>query len=132
MKLNAKKNILFTVAVLVLLFTLPVKAQTNIGNLDPPTQFSILELNASNKGLRLPQLSTYQRDLISNTWNADQLFEGLVIYNLNTHCLEFWNGNKWISLCSSVLERSAKPTVDLTPNIQCINADYSEADGRGV
>ena len=122
MKLNAKKKMLSTLAVLAILFTLPVKAQTNIGNLDPPTQFSILELNASNKGLRLPQLTTTQRTSISDEWKvkpeADKL-EGLVVYNYNTHCIEFWNGSDWISVCSSIIERSSKPTVN--SNRFCVN-----------
>ena len=137
MKHKTKKSWLFTVAVLALLFTLPIKAQTNIGNHNPPKQFSILELNASSKGLRLPHLTTTQRTSISDEWKVkpdpDKL-KGLVVYNINTHCMDFWNGSEWISLCSTVLERSEKPTVDLRSRYTsfCGNADYHAAYGYGV
>jgi hypothetical protein len=26
--------------------------------------------------------------------------EGLMIYNTSIHCVEFWNGTKWIPRCS--------------------------------
>ena len=89
-----------TVALLVLPLT--VKAQVNIGSADPPQPFSILEFSTKLKegGLRMPQLSTKERDKLDVTSDTAQ---GLWIYNTDNNCLEFWNGKKWISLCSGVL-----------------------------
>jgi len=91
-----------------LLFALPLKAQINIGSGDNPQPFSILELATKiNKGgLRLPLLSTMDRDKLNLKDIVDPAIakaaKGLVIYNTTTDCLEFWNGEKWLSLCSDV------------------------------
>jgi len=87
-------------------FTLPVRAQVTIGNQVPPHAFSLLELltNQTEGGLRLPQLSTDDREkYLTPLLNAqtDNSAKGLIIYNLTMGCLEFWNGSKWISLCSN-------------------------------
>ena len=137
MKLNTKQDWLLTLMVVALFFSLPAKAQVNIGTQDDPKPFSLLELNSSSGGLRLPHLNTTQRDNISDEWKSKPeayKLEGLVIFNTDTNCLNYWNGNKWVSLCSSVLERSEKPTANLDPFHSgfCENGHSSEADGRGV
>jgi len=104
MKLVKNQFRLLTLFVIAVFFTLPVKAQVNIGGNETPAKFSILELTTANGGLRLPQLYEDQRDdivtpqLLANPGEA----VGLVIYNMTTNCLEFWNGQKWVSLCKSI------------------------------
>ena len=104
MKIIIKKYDWFlTILVTVLFWVFPVKAQTTIGEQKQPASFSILELSTEivKGGLRLPQLSTTQRDLLgvgSNKTTAP----GLLIYNTDIDCVEFWNGAGWISFCSSV------------------------------
>jgi len=96
---------------IVLLFTaLPLNAQVNIGDESNPHAFSVLELTAKLKkgGLRLPLLTTTQRDELSldvlpDPSDALVKSKGLVIFNTTTKCLEFWNGAKWLSLCTDVL-----------------------------
>jgi len=92
---------LLTFLLTVIISTSPVKAQVTIGDNVTPHKFSILELTTENKdgGLRLPQLTTEERDELNFASNPDAA-QGLVIYNKTTNCLEFWNGNEWISLCS--------------------------------
>ena len=110
MNLIAKQNLLINLLVLTILFSIPVNAQVNIGSHDEPKPFSILELTTTQNrgGLRVPQLTTQQRDdnltpqLMSS---SDRSAEGLVIFNTSIQCLEFWNGTKWISLCSNVIEQ---------------------------
>ena len=81
-----------------------VNAQVTIGASDAPQSFSVLELISNDGGLRLSQLTTAQRDALSGTFggnNADAaLAHGLIIYNTDFDCLEFWNGSHWVSLCS--------------------------------
>jgi len=94
--------------ILLLFFAFPVKSQVTIGSLDPPHSFSILELIAKNHdgGLRLPLLSTDEREdlKIKDLVGDDaETAKGLVIFNTTTNCLEFWNGEKWISMCSDAL-----------------------------
>ncbi|MCC5924133.1 MAG: hypothetical protein JJT77_10125 [Crocinitomicaceae bacterium] len=58
-----------------------------------PDATAILELESSNKGFLPPRLTTVERDLIPNP------AEGLVIYNLDTKCINFYNATLWIDLC---------------------------------
>ena len=114
--MKLKKNLIWLLTILITNFflALPTKAQVAIGENKDPESFSILELITSAKkgGLRLPQLTTDERDtyvtplLISDPDGAD---EGLVIYNVTENCLEFWNGERWISLCDGLAN-----TCDLT------------------
>lgn len=91
------------------LIALPLKAQVVIGNLEPPHSFSVLELTTINRdgGLRLPRLTTSERDLLKLGELTDPVLvkeaRGLVIYNITTNCLEFWNSERWVSLCGNFL-----------------------------
>ena len=125
-----KKHFWFlTILVTILFFTLPMEAQVNIGSSNSPESFSVLELNTmlKDRGLRLPQLTTKEREdsitpkLASNPAGA----KGLVIYNTTIQCLEFWNGTSWISLCSSVL-----PVLEVNP--ENLVFEYDEITGKRV
>jgi len=91
--------------ILLLFFALPLKAQVTVGSQDPPQSFSILELTTKTKdgGLRLPQLTTDERLALNAELKADDDAKGLVIYDTDLDCLEFWNGEGWISLCTDKL-----------------------------
>jgi len=96
-----KKNIKFgllTLTVMTLFFASPLKAQVNVGSADAPKSFSVLELSTKQKqgGLLLPQLTNAQRDNLAVASNPDA--KGLVIYNTDAKCIQFWNGTKWINL----------------------------------
>jgi len=83
-----------------------INAQVVIGSLDVPQEFSILELiNENDKGLRLPQIeTTAQRDAIFTNapgFQSNPLAQGLQIFNMETNCVETWNGSKWISPCKT-------------------------------
>jgi hypothetical protein len=94
-------------------------AQVIIGALDAPQDFSILELISNDtQGLRLPQLTQAERDLLDgtepNTTGASAAMlaartafaaertgraEGLTIFNTTTKCVETWNGTVWLLTC---------------------------------
>ncbi|MCX7607091.1 MAG: hypothetical protein N2170_07505 [Bacteroidia bacterium] len=69
-----------------------------------PNDRAILEINSTNRGLLIPRLTTTQRDAI-----PDPIPQGLIIYNTNTNCIEFFDtsadppggptGGFWNSLC---------------------------------
>ncbi|MDR2684413.1 MAG: hypothetical protein LBB53_03400, partial [Prevotellaceae bacterium] len=66
---------------------------------------SVLELISNDaKGLRLPQLSTAERDIMTATdeFIAEKTGKarGLQIFNTKTKCVETWNGVKWIEQCA--------------------------------
>ena len=114
--INYQLSILLT----VFFFALPLKAQVNIGSNTSPHPFSILELTTTENnhgGLRLPQLNNVERDTVQTKFNETattaEAAKGLVIYNTDTDCLEFWNGKEWISLCSDALP--PQPTLEVDP-----------------
>jgi len=76
--------------------------QVTIGKNAEPQPYSVLELygqyeSGSYGGLRLPQLTTPQRNAL--VLDADA--PGLMIFNSTTECMEMWNGAKWISFCDN-------------------------------
>ena len=79
----------------ILLITWALKAQNvGIGTATPHPK-AVLHLEDSTRGFLPPRMTTAQRDTMTN------IPRGLVIFNVTTNCLEFWNGAQWISLCAS-------------------------------
>ena len=81
-----------------------VSAQVTIGDNKTPETFSQLEIVSGNKtGLRLPQITTTeQRDEMFTDavgFKDNSLSKGLQIFNMETGCVETWNGTKWIQWC---------------------------------
>ncbi|MBX3102984.1 MAG: hypothetical protein KF690_10785 [Bacteroidetes bacterium] len=72
-------------------------------NTPTPDPSAVLDVSSVEKGVLLPRLTTAQRD------NIAAPADGLLIYNITTHCFNFWNGSKWIEFCASVPECSAPP-----------------------
>jgi uncharacterized protein (TIGR02145 family) len=74
-------------------------AQVTIGSGNVPSEWSLLDIDTSvqKKGLHLPRLTTGERDALTTT--EKNLTEGLVIFNTETLCLEYWNTIEWVSLC---------------------------------
>jgi uncharacterized protein (TIGR02145 family) len=89
---------------LLFLATVSAQAQVTHGDLKNPEPFSILELvsgsesNNGNRGLRLPQLTTEERETMVFTGYETEAL-GLQIFNRSTRCVETWNGMKWIQSC---------------------------------
>jgi formylglycine-generating enzyme required for sulfatase activity len=76
------------------------RAQVTIGDNLEPQPFSVLELVGNGtKGLRLPQLTTAQRNALELTLTGNAAATGLQIFNKSTKCVETWNGTKWIQVC---------------------------------
>ncbi len=70
-------------------------SQVSIGTDSAPKDYCVLEMKGIG-GLRLPNLTVEERNELESTLDADA--SGLVIYNKDENCFEFWNGNVWISL----------------------------------
>ena len=114
---------------MVAFFVLPLKAQVMIGKDSIPHTFSLLELSTKsiNGGLRLPQLTSHQRDSIKDAWMSTPdapKAEGLVIFNTDINCLEFWNGKKWVSLCSD-----AEPQASIVTGTGTLSGRIYSDDG---
>lgn len=69
-------------------------AQVGIGT-DSPDPTSILDLTSTELGFLPPRMTKAERDAISGP------AEGLVVYNLDEHCLNFWNATEWVSVCGA-------------------------------
>ena len=93
-----------------------LSAQVTIGADSAPQDFSVLELvSGNNKGLRLPQIETTAvRDAVSAAHGTNPLMQGLQIFNMQTKCVEVWNGVKWISIGAEPEPQYAKCTVKST------------------
>ncbi len=87
------KNVLLSF--ILLLFVLLMQAQNNVGiGVASPDPSSLLELNATDKGLLIPRLTTAQRTAIANP------AEALLVYDTDFKCFYYYSSGTWISLCS--------------------------------
>jgi len=75
-----------------------MNAQVGIGTTSPDGS-AVLEVESTEKGFLPPRLTTAQRD--DNIANPA---EGLLIYNTDTNCLQFYDGRFWISACDGVAD----------------------------
>ncbi|WP_415328385.1 hypothetical protein [Chryseobacterium sp. MMS23-Vi53] len=81
-----------------------------------PSSSAILELSSTNQGFLPPRLTTAQRDAIP----AANRPAGLMIYNTNTNCLNFWNSSEWVSTCGG-----STPVAGSITGITCTSATNS-------
>ena len=90
------------VSLMSLMTTMNVQAQVTIGDETNPRSYSLLELVTTQKqgGLRLPMLSTTDRDALKITADSTAA-NGLLIYNTDIHCLEFWTIDHWSDMCEN-------------------------------
>ncbi|MEM6347082.1 MAG: tail fiber domain-containing protein [Bacteroidota bacterium] len=58
-----------------------------------PDASAMLDVQATDKGMLLPRLTTAQRDAIPNP------SQGLMIYNVNDSCFNYYSGSGWILDC---------------------------------
>ena len=80
--------------ILLVLFFICYNAQSQTGIGTPnPDATAVLELASINKGFLPPRLTTTLRDSIVNP------AEGLIIYNTNKKCLEWYIGSIWYNAC---------------------------------
>ncbi|MDR2684644.1 MAG: hypothetical protein LBB53_04610 [Prevotellaceae bacterium] len=99
------------------------RAQVTIGADLAPQPFSVLELISNgNSGLRLPQMTTDQRNALnlnSLQGEAAQKARGLQIFNISTYCVETWNGTKWIEACMDCSDVAAPVISSSSPFPAC-------------
>ena len=85
-----KKILLFC----ILIFPSFIKAQIGIGT-DTPSPDAVLDVNSTNKGLKLPRLN--------NTSVVNKPSAGLMIYDKSTNAPAFYDGIKWNSMIPLVV-----------------------------
>ncbi len=101
------QKISFKHCLLAMMFLAPAAASAlvTVGSGKVPETFSVFELVSNEqRGLRLPRLTTAQRNAMeeSDDFQREKTREamGLEIFNLDTRCVETWNGTTWISNCA--------------------------------
>ncbi len=91
----------------------------NVGIGTPtPDASAILELSATDKGLLVPRLTTAQRNAIAAP------AEGLIIYNLDTKCLEVYSDTMWVNLCQTCTSTPPPPNIN-GPTEICFRENYA-------
>ena len=74
-----------------------------------PESSAILEVKSVSGGFLAPRLSQAQRDAIVSPAS------GLMIYNTNVNCYEFWNGSEWFNTCvDGKLDPSSNGTAQIS------------------
>jgi formylglycine-generating enzyme required for sulfatase activity len=104
---------------LISVIMVPAYGQVPIGSETAAQNFSALELISNHsRGLRLPQLTQAQREALEASANfvAEKTGKalGLQIFNLDTRCVETWNGVMWIQGCPE--EGPHVPPASLLPS----------------
>ena len=111
------KNPIITLTSLAVLGLGTLNAQVKIGD-NPATidASALLEVESTSKGFLPPRMTTAQRDIIGSP------VEGLIIYNTDNKCLEFFNVNhEWISVCDGSVV-----TTPLTPVISANGKEWMD------
>lgn len=122
-----KKQLVF---LFFLLFFLNSVSQVKIG--DNPNQIessSLLELESVDKGFLPPRLTSIERDAIENP------AKGLMIFNNETNCINFFDGSNWKGLCGEELTNENYTTLFWSDEFEGNSLDLSKWNynlGTGV
>jgi len=82
------------VGLLMIFSSTALFAQVKVG--ENPTVIhssAVFELESINKGFLLPRLTTVERNQITSP------SQGLIIFNTNTKCIEYFDNNEWVESC---------------------------------
>lgn len=122
--------------VAILGFSLTTQAQVTVGSGEAPQQFSILEVTTTEVqkgGLRMPHLTTHERDSITATaiFQAEKMgkAKGLMIFNADelVREIQYWDGIEWVSANGGGWKL---PIKTITEDYTLTTADYKIlADG---
>lgn len=72
--------------------------QVTVGAPTLPEPFSILQVEGNTGGVRLPRLTTQDRDDLTPLLVGKIKANGLVIYNTTAKQLNYWDGTRWSTL----------------------------------
>lgn len=109
--MNSLTNNLLIIIVILFGFN-TAKAQVAIG-ISSPDASAALDVHSSTKGFLPPRLSENDRDAMAN------LSVGLMIYNTDANCLQWWNGHYWYDGCdhtANLINEYPEGTVFCDPN----------------
>lgn len=89
--------------IIFLFLSIQINAQITVNSGISPESFSTVQVEGSDKGVRLPRMtSTAMTNLkTSLTATPDERAIGLVVYNETDNKIQFWDGSDWSSLTST-------------------------------
>ena len=102
---------------MLFLFSWALGQNVGIG-IASPDPSAKLDVYSTNSGVLLPRLTTAQRDAITSPAT------GLLIYNTDENCYEFWSGSTWVSLCKTCTSSPPAPNISGATDI-CFGDDYT-------
>ncbi len=102
---------------LLLLGTSLFSQNVGIGTATPDASAK-LEVFSNNSGVLFPRLTTAQRDAIASP------AVGLLIYNTDNNCYEFWSGSMWVSMCQTCTGSPPPPNISGASEI-CFGDNYT-------
>lgn len=91
-------------------------SQVGIGTTQPNSK-SILDIKSTDKGVLIPRMTQNERDaILPGTADLDR--DGLLVYNTDTHCYNYWNidEGKWMTLCQNSSNCDPSSFADYTIN----------------
>jgi len=95
-----------------------------------PVPSAMLEIESQSKGLLLPRLTSAQRDSIESPT------AGLVIYNTDTNCENYYNGSGWRQVCGTcipeVTQANAGSDVSSVPTTTTLAANHPSGQETGL
>lgn len=104
MKGILKKTILMVILQSTLLLTLSYAQiainETNVA----PDSAAILDISSTDKGVLLPRMTEAERDAIANP------IQGLLIYNTEDDCFNYYTGTNWVKDCGRSLTTDSEAT----------------------
>lgn len=81
----------------------PAKAQVVIGADKSPESFSILEIESTKGGVRLPRIPETDKVAMAASLTGNDKSKGIVIYNSTNNVIEFWDGDEWVVLSDKIV-----------------------------
>ena len=145
--MTTKKTFFALILSAMIFVPFTISAQITIGSGNPPSEWSLLYLDASEqrKALHNARMTTPERDaLVPPVPDGEQREpeRGLMIFNITNNCLEYWNGVRWVSLCENrllwlrvnpgtwtFLSGGGIHTFDVDTNARTWSVDWINADG---
>ena len=94
-----------------------ISGNVGIGTSTPETTAK-LDVVSTTSGFLPPRLTTAQRDAIVNP------AAGLMVFNITTNCLDFFNGTIWVANCQSNMDTDGDGLPDY--------AETGDSDGDGI